>query len=334
MNRVLVIRFSSLGDIILTSPVIEGLKKVYPGVHIDYLVHRRFGSIVKRFATLPDNIIEFSEGLAVTDLPQYVRDLSPDGYDLVIDLHDSLRSKIIRKLVDCSELRIYRKPHFNRWLLFKLHINRFPNDFSVAGSYLEFAGLKGHNIDPKPKMYVTEAIVDTVTKKYGLQNPYTVCIPGAAWPQKSWPVEKYIELFGNRTADQRRVVLVGGAEDSICDQIAGNLEHSRVLNLRGQSDLDEALAIIAGSAGAIGADTGLMHAAEALGKRVVLILGPTSKETGAGVHLENSVQHENMLWCRPCSQNGKRPCYRKQQYCMTKTSTAAVSGSLGKLELD
>jgi ADP-heptose:LPS heptosyltransferase len=270
----------------------------------------------------------------VTALPQYAREFPAKGYDLVIDLHDSLRSKLIRKLVKCSELRIYRKPRLNRWLLFKLHVNRFPANFSVVDRYLDYSGLKGYNIDPRPKMYVDEAIIGTVRQKYGLHKPYTVCIPGAAWPQKSWPAEKYVEVFKNRTDNQRQMVLVGGSDDSICDRIAANLEGRQVLNLRGQSNLDEALAVIAGSEGAIGADTGLMHAAEALGKRVVLILGPTSKETGAGVHLEKSIQHENKLWCRPCSQNGKRPCYRSQQYCITGSSSQAILGSLRKLELD
>ncbi len=334
MHRVLVIRFSSLGDIVLTAPVIAGLKKVYPGVHIDYLVHRRFSAIVQRFAVVPDNIIEFNEDTTVAELPSYARNISREAYDLVIDLHDSLRSKIIRKFVNCSQLRIYRKPRLKRWLLFKLHINRFTPDFSVIGSYLNYAGLKGQNIDLIPKMLVDESLIDSVVQKYGLLRPYTVCIPGAAWPQKSWPAERYIELFSQRSSDQRQMVLVGAVSDSICNQIAGNLAHLQLINLSGQTDVDEALTIIAGSAGAIGADTGLMHAAEAFGKRVVLILGPTSKETGAGVHLEDSMQHEHELWCRPCSQNGKRACYRDQQYCIINTATESVLGSLRKLELD
>ena len=66
----------------------------------------------------------------------------------------------------------------------------------------------------------------------------------------------------------------------------------------------------------IGSDTGLTHAAEALGKQVYMILGPTSPETGAGVNLPGSANIETDVWCRPCSQNGKLPCYRKTQVCM------------------
>ena len=81
------------------------------------------------------------------------------------------------------------------------------------------------------------------------------------------------------------------------------------------------MAIIANSELVIGADTGFIHAAEALGKNVAMILGPTSKETGAGVNRDSSVNIENNdIWCRPCSQNGKRKCYRDEQYCMTTIS--------------
>ena len=74
----------------------------------------------------------------------------------------------------------------------------------------------------------------------------------------------------------------------------------------------------------IGSDTGLTHAAEALGKPVSMILGPTSRETGAGVNLKESINLEKDLWCRPCSQNGKALCYRTNQVCMDSISAKDV----------
>jgi heptosyltransferase-2 len=85
------------------------------------------------------------------------------------------------------------------------------------------------------------------------------------------------------------------------------------------------MAIIVNSKYIIGADTGLVHIAEALGKRVVMILGPTSRETGAGVNRDDSISIENNeIWCRPCSQTGKRKCYRNEQYCMTSLTPEIV----------
>ena len=98
--------------------------------------------------------------------------------------------------------------------------------------------------------------------------------------------------------------------------------------MAGKTSLRQALAILSNSTHVIGSDTGLTHAAEALRIPVSMILGPTSKETGAGVHLENSRNIEKNLWCRPCSQNGKRPCYRKNQVCMDSISVADVIQSV------
>ena len=89
------------------------------------------------------------------------------------------------------------------------------------------------------------------------------------------------------------------------------------------------MAIIANSKFVIGADTGLVHAAEALGKRVVSIVGPTSRETGAGVNRNDSILIENNnIWCRPCSQTGKRKCYRDEQYCMTSITPQFVQNKI------
>ena len=112
----------------------------------------------------------------------------------------------------------------------------------------------------------------------------------------------------------------------IRDRINEGLNTS--VNLAGKTSLREAMAILALAKNIIGSDTGLMHAAEALGKPVSMILGPTSVQTGAGVVLPQSVKIEKDLWCRPCSQNGSFPCYRKQQFCMDSIEPHNVIQSL------
>ena len=155
------------------------------------------------------------------------------------------------------------------------------------------------------------------------EGSYITLIPGAAWEQKQWSSDKYIELIQDINMS---VVLLGEKKDNICFQIANKLPS--VINLAGKTSLRQALAILSNSAHVIGSDTGLTHAAEALRIPVSMIQGPTSKETGAGVHLETSRNIEKDLWCRPCSQNGKRPCYRKNQVCMDSISVADVVQSV------
>jgi ADP-heptose:LPS heptosyltransferase len=82
---------------------------------------------------------------------------------------------------------------------------------------------------------------------------------------------------------------------------------------------------------AVGADTGLIHAAEALGTPVVMITGPTSRETGANVRHPGSQQLYSNMWCRPCSKNGQRNCIRNEQFCLTNVTSEEVSGAVNRI---
>ena len=101
----------------------------------------RFAPLVAHFQHRPSEILAFPPTVSARELPAYSRRLASKGYDLVIDLHDSLRSKVIRRAFKGSTVRRYQKPRLNRWLLFYLYINRFSNDFSVVREYLRYAGL-------------------------------------------------------------------------------------------------------------------------------------------------------------------------------------------------
>jgi lipopolysaccharide heptosyltransferase II len=334
LNRVLVIRFSSLGDIVLSSTVVGLIREHNPDLIIDYLVHERFSSIVAHFDPSPHNIIPFPPSTRARDLPGYAKDLARNRYDLVIDLHDSLRSRFLRRLLKPIDLRVYRKPRWKRWLLFYGYINRFNEDYAVVSEYLRYAGLNDPTEMSRPKLAISNSEAGEICERYGLQQGIICCVPGAAWPQKSWLPERYAELFSMLPDSTfSGIVLLGGHNDDICDSIAGSVPSGKIVNLRGKTSLKEALAILSRSRVAIGSDTGLLHAAEALNIPVAMILGPTSKETGARVHHPDSKVIEVDLWCRPCSQNGKRGCYRSRQYCIIDNSvnkvTAEVSSMLG-----
>ncbi len=332
MTRVLVIRFSSMGDIILTAPVINALRQTYPDITIDYLVHEQFQTLVSHFDPPPQRVIPFPATVKAAQLPAYARKLAQGDYDLVLDLHDSIRSKLLRRFFPGAQLRVYRKPRLRRWLLFNLWINRFGPDFSVVSEYLRYAGLDLPAPERRPRMSLGADDTTEVLRRYGLEPGYLACVPGAAWPQKSWLKERYIELLDQRLASHPgRVVLLGGPRDTICDEIADSLAGARITNLKGQTGLADALSLLSRSRGVVGSDTGLVHAAEALGVPVVMILGPTSRETGAHTHDPASQVHEVSLWCRPCSQNGRRACYRRERYCLTGTTVDQVGVSIDRI---
>jgi len=152
-------------------------------------------------------------------------------------------------------------------------------------------------------------------------------VPGATWPNKVWTVAGYRQLFDLMHGKQ--AVILGGAENTVCDEIAGEFEN--VVNLRGKTNLRTSMTILSIASVAVGADTGLIHAAEALGTPVVMITGPTSRETGANVRHTGSQQLYSDLWCRPCSKNGQRRCIRNEQFCLSGVTSKEVLESINSV---
>ena len=144
-----------------------------------------------------------------------------------------------------------------------------------------------------------------------MKSNFIAIVPGAAWNQKQWSSKNYISTLNKLNLP---AVILGSKKDEICNEIS--LGYNKAINLAGETDLRLAVSIISNAMKIIGSDTGLVHAAEALGKTVIMIMGPTSKETGGGTYKKKSTIVEKDIWCRPCSQNGKFPCYRSSQKCM------------------
>ena len=326
-KRILVIKFSSIGDIVLTTSPLRTLKNIFPTAKIDFLTLNDYAPILEGNKYV-DRIIPFDRNAGFVELMKTGRWINNSDYNLVIDFHNSLRSKIIRFIIKNIPKRSLKKPRWKRFLLFRFRKNLFPTDFSQLKLLHE--PIKEWMIDnkyPLPELFISEIEreeAETILKRNSVKKPYITIIPGAAWPQKSWLVNNYCKLLAVlKNISNTAFVILGGKDDNICNEIAKC--DSTVINLQGKTSLRETMSIIANSKYVIGADTGLVHAAEALGKRVVMILGPTSRETGAGVNRDDSEAIENNdIWCRPCSQTGKRKCFRNEQYCMTTITPKIV----------
>ncbi|MFQ6611745.1 MAG: glycosyltransferase family 9 protein [Fidelibacterota bacterium] len=247
-------------------------------------------------------------------------------YDLVIDLHNTTRSQVIRKAMKRTRYIKVKKPRWNRFKLFLFHKNDFHPTFNVR-AWLHEPLRDFLPVDWKPgrtHLFVAEIekrqCQDNL-KRRGVEGDYLVITPGAAWRQKRWDADRYARIvdYCFRTFDLK-TILLGGVRDEICDWIV-KFADSTPLDLHGKTSLRESLSIISQSKLVIGSDTGFLHAGEALDVPAITILGPTAQETGAGVYLPRSrAAFVEDLWCRPCSQNGSLPCYRSEQYCMTGIS--------------
>ena len=328
-QKILIIRFSSIGDIILSTSPLKTIRNAYPNSHITFLTLDIFSSLLEYHPDI-DSLLTLSKKSTFLEIWSFTKYLKNKNYELIFDLHNSLRSNLITTL---SKGKIFqlKKPRFKRFLLFTFHFNTFPEDFSTLKMYHESLTLIWNSSKQIPKTYLSISKYEIKSGKdflrnYGVKSSFIAIIPGAAWKQKQWKVDNYVQLISQL---ETSVVLLGSEKDQICFDIEKKI--SSVINLAGKTTLRQALNILESAEKIIGSDTGLTHAAEALGKNVSMILGPTSRETGAGTNLEKSINIEKDIWCRPCSQNGKKKCYRKSQVCMDLITTEDVLNSLRRV---
>ena len=334
-RAILVLRFSSIGDIVqLTSPL-KSLRDRYPQTRIDIITLDDYTELLLDHPDI-NRIVHIPRGMKYQELKEIGKMLAAKGYDLIIDLHNVIRSQIIRRQFKTAKKVIYKKPRWKRFKLIELKKNHFPDEFSQRWLYHQCLEELLDNDYPVPKTKLViqkneQSEIKLFLEKVGLTGSYITLVPGAAWPQKTWLVDRYNELVNlivNKLGIS--IVMIGGMKDGICSARV-NDKSKQILDLHGKLDLRKSLAIISLGEMTIGGDTGMVHASEALGVPVTMIMGPTNIQMGGGIMLETSVAIEKDLWCRPCSQNGKRPCYRSQQYCMTEISTSDVRRAVHKV---
>ena len=335
-RTILVLRFSSIGDIVQTTSVLGTLKKKFPKSHIDYMTLSKYSSILLGLPYI-NKIHEVDIKANYKDLKSIGIKMNNLNYDLVLDLHNTTRSRIIRRFIKNSNMHYIRKPRWNRFKNFALHLNHFPEDFSVRFWMNEFLNDSfNEQLEPsKTKLFISKeekSKSSSLLKSKGVNKAFFVVLPGAAWPQKTWLYNRYISVI-NKCIEKYDLcpILIGSSTDAVCDSIK-NILGKKLVDMHGITSLRESITIISKSEFVIGSDTGLVHAAEALDISAISILGPTTMETGAGLFNEKSktVEDKN-LWCRPCSQNGSIPCYRKEQYCMTNINIKDVMNAINGL---
>ena len=327
-QKILIIRFSSIGDIILSTSPLKSIRNTFPNAQITFLTLDNFSSLLEYHPDI-DCLVSINKRLTIRELIDFKNYLKKKRYDIVFDLHNSIRSNF---LVFNNQNTLYqiKKPRWKRFLLFLFHKNKFETNFSAIKMYHEVFDTGSIKTNfPLTSLRVSKyerKKANSLLLENGISGKFIVIIPGAAWPQKQWSAAKYIMTLKKLNIPS---VILGTKKDQICFQISKKLNNS--VNLAGMTTLREAISIISNAAKVIGSDTGLTHAAEALSIPVSMILGPTSSETGAGVNLANSIQVEKDIWCRPCSQNGEFPCYRSNQVCLDSIQPEDVIKSISSI---
>jgi heptosyltransferase-2 len=313
-NRILIIRFSALGDILLTTPFLRVIKKQYPYLKIDFLVKTNFIDAIKLNPNLA-RVISWGNENEFTDL---LNDIKKYSYDFVIDLQNNFRSrKIVRKIG--VQKTSYVKPNLKKFLLVQLKINLLKEKKSIPQRYLE--SVPELELDKKGlELFLPE----NVNPKVELGNKTIGFAPGAFHFTKSWPLKYYAELGKLLTSKDFQIAIFGGKSDiEICRELQSEIPNS--INLSNENNLFQTAVDMKKCKVIVCNDSGLMHTATAVGVPVVSIFGSTVREFGfAPFGVENLVIEKSNLSCRPCTHIGRAECSKNHFKCMLELTPQSV----------
>jgi len=333
-KKILIVRLSSLGDIVVLTSIFRRLRERFPSAQIDFVVKKEFKSLAIGNSFL-SNVIAYQAQSNLKSWLMLCRYFQKQKYDLFIDMHNNLRSKILGLYLRNTPKLRFHKPRLRRFLLFYCWINLFPRSFRLMNEYFKtLAPLKIETEDAKPEIFLPDSIQKQawdILSRNAVSKPFVVILSISAWKNKRYPLAKMEEVALRINEElHMSVVYLGSENDTYLDELQ-YLPPGKIARIIGQSNLEESIAILQESTLVIGNDTGLTYAAEAVGVPVVLILGPTSHETGAGHYGKNSISIQKRLFCRPCSQKGDRICYRKHQYCMESITSDEILSAVRQI---
>ncbi|MBU8923404.1 MAG: glycosyltransferase family 9 protein [Bacteroidales bacterium] len=332
-SRILVIRFSSLGDLVLMLPMLRTLRISHPSSIIEVVTKSKFADL---FKSVPDvDRLHLLKEENVTGLLRMASLLRGHKYDLLIDAHNVIRSRALSLMLKADRKVRLRKDHMKKIRLIKGHRPMAGRFISQIDRYLEITdSLDIPHPDSGTLLEISEETSTTVLEildRKGIRGRDLVAIaPGARWPSKRWPEESFGRVANYIAGKGFCVLLVGNMEErELCERI--RMDNPLVINLAGSLKIHETTAALEVSRCLITNDSAPMHLAEAVDTPVVAIFGPTVREFGFSPHLPRSILLDKTMECRPCSRNGAASCRYDTLECLTSIDCERVLESVMKI---
>jgi len=313
LKKILIIRFSSIGDIVLTTPVLRCLKQQINSVEIHFLTKKQFFPLLQNNPNIDK--IHFIEKRLKEVIPQ----LKSKKFDYIIDLHKNIRSiSVILRLR--KPFSTFKKLNLKKWLLTNFKINLLPK-IHIVDRYMKAA--KHFNIknDYKGLDYFIpkdeEINIDCLPQSH--QKGYIGFVIGAKHITKQLPENKIISVCQKIN---KPIVLLGDERDRKNGEVIKKIVGDKIFNACGLYNINQSASLIKQAEKIITTDTGLMHIAAALKKDILSIWGNTVPEFGMYPYFSKDAQDKSKiienknLSCRPCSKLGFKKCPKKHFKCM------------------
>jgi heptosyltransferase-2 len=323
--NILAVRFSSIGDILLTTPLLRAIRHAHPGSRMTVLTKREYVPLLSHNPNV-QRVVGLAPGRSLLSL---AAELRGDDYTHLLDLHDNLRSRALRLLVP-GRWRSYPKHRAARALLIHAKRNRYRDRRPVPERY--FSAARDLNVIPDgqpPEFFLgTEArdLAAAWLASVGLEHETNILAvaPGAAHATKRWPVEHWRVLVDSATKDGFAVVIVGGPDDAALGAALSDGGPRRVASAAGIFGLQATGALLQRARALVSGDTGVMHMATGVGTPVLALFGPTVEAFGFFPYTRRAMVLELPLPCRPCTSQGGPRCPLGHHRCMVDIHPDAV----------
>jgi heptosyltransferase-2 len=309
--KILVVRFSSIGDIVLTTPILRCIKQQLKDVELHFITKHNFLSVIEDNKYV-DKIYSIKSSLS-----EVVPQLKKEKYDYVIDLHHNVRTLKL-KLALGKKSFSFNKLNWQKFLIVNLKANKLPN-IHIVDRYFETVKSIGVQNDNKGLDYFINEKdeVDIPSSLPTLfHEQYNVLVVGGSYFTKQIPINQLKEICSKSLLP---LILLGGKEDSNVAEQVYQLYKNKTINLCGKLNLNQSASIIQQSHKVITSDTGLMHIAAAYKKDIISLWGNTIPEFGMGPYLagkDSQILEVKGLSCRPCSKLGYKKCPKGHFKCM------------------
>lgn len=330
--RVLLVRFGSMGGVILTTPLIRAIRARHPAADIFVLTEHRYKPLLSEHPHVAE-IIAVGRHRSVREAIPYIRQQQITHF---LDLQRDARSRLLRLLVRGSWGK-YQSDWLARTLLIRTKRSMYGEHVPMAERF--FAAARDLDVEPDgapPELYLSgEAVwqAGTWLEQAGVpsEGPLIAIAPGASRATRRWPGDYFVALIKKITATHAHVVIVGGADESKLASEIALRAGAHTASAAGALSLQATAALLKRSAAVIAGDTGLLHMATAVGAPVVALFGPTVRRFGFFPYQAHAAVIERDLPCRPCSTHGTAECPLKHHECMRSIKPDHVFNELARI---
>jgi heptosyltransferase II len=329
--NVLAVRFSSIGDVLLTTPLLRAIRHRHPASQLSVVTKAAYAPLLSDNPYL-NRVIAWDPERGIVGLAVALR---VGRYTHLLDLHESVRTLALRALVP-GNWSGYPKHRIARTLLIHAKHNWYRDSKPVAERY--FSAARQLDVRPDggpPDFFLGEAARTDVdawldSVKVGQDRDIVAVAPGAAHATKRWPASHWHTLIERLVCQNYDVIAVGGPTDQALAETLSTHRSGRVASAAGRFGLQGTGALLKRSAALVSGDTGVMHMATAVGTPVVALFGPTVREFGFFPYTPAAQVVELELPCRPCSSQGSAQCPLRHHRCLVEVGPDLVLSALSR----